>query len=316
MVSQALNIVPVNLQYALWGIVILLIVSTLAIELKALIMPAIDNRELWLRIGSWWVIAGLFVVSIALGRTFTIAYFGLISLLALKEYLNIMPARPSDKKLHYLAYFASALHYYWIWLGLQPLFFVFIPVFLFLIMSFCLMIASETKGFLKAASSLHWGLMSTVFLLSHVAYLLTLPDSGNPVAGSAGLLFFIAFLTQFNDVLQFIWGKLLGKTKIVPLISPSKTVAGLLGGVISTTLLAWLIAPYLTPLLSWEPLAAGVIIGLGGFAGDVLISAIKRDIGIKDASHLIPGHGGVLDRIDSLIVSAPLFFYFIYYLHY
>jgi phosphatidate cytidylyltransferase len=307
---------PINLQYALWGIMILLIVSTFAIGLKTLIKPNAGDRELWLRMGSWWVIAGLFVAAIALGRAFSITYFGLISFLAFKEYLNIIPARQADKRLYYLAYLAVPLQYLWIWLGWNSLFFIFIPVYLFLIVSFCLMIAGETQGFLKAASSLHWGLMATVFLLSHVAYLLALPDAGNPAAGSAGLLLFLAFLTQFNDVLQFIWGKLFGKTKIVPKISPSKTLEGLLGGIISTTLLAWLLAPYLTPLLSWEPLAAGIIIGFGGFAGDVLISAIKRDIGIKDASNLIPGHGGVLDRIDSLIVSAPLFFYFVYYLHY
>lgn len=307
---------PTNLQFALCGIVALLALSTLAIGLKALIRPSINNRELWLRMGSWWVIAGLFVGSIALGRTFIIAYFALISLLALKEYLSMIPARQADRKLHCLAYLAAALQYYWIWLGWQTLFFVFIPVFLFLIMAFCLMITSDTKGFLKAASSMHWGLMALVFLVSHIAFLLTLPDSGNPSAGSVGLLFFIVFLTQFNDVLQFIWGKLLGKTKVVPLISPSKTVEGLLGGLISTTFLAWLLAPHLTPLLRWEPLAAGAIIGLGGFAGDVMISSVKRDIGIKDAGNLIPGHGGVLDRIDSLIVSAPLFFYFVYFLHY
>ena len=307
---------PTNLQFALCGIVALLALSTLAIGLKALIRPSINNRELWLRMGSWWVIAGLFVGSIALGRTFIIAYFALISLLALKEYLSMIPARQADRKLHYLAYLAAALQYYWIWLGWQTLFFVFIPVFLFLIMAFCLMITSDTKGFLKAASSMHWGLMALVFLVSHIAFLLTLPDSGNPSAGSVGLLFFIVFLTQFNDVLQFIWGKLLGKTKVVPLISPSKTVEGLLGGLISTTFLAWLLAPHLTPLLGWEPLTAGAIIGLGGFAGDVMISSVKRDIGIKDAGNLIPGHGGVLDRIDSLIVSAPLFFYFVYFLHY
>ena len=305
-----------NLQYALWGIVALLIVSTLAIGLKALIKPSAGDAELWLRMGSWWVIAGLFVLAIALGRAISIAYFCLISFLALKEFLNIIPARPADKRLHYLAYLAVPRQYCWIWLGWDNLFYTFIPVTMFLIVAGWLIIVGETQGFLKAASSLHWGLTATVFLLSHVAFLLALPNSGNPAAGGAGLLVFLVFLTQFNDVLQFIWGKLLGKTKVVPKISPSKTLAGLLGGLISTTLLAWLLAPYLTPLLSWEQLAAGVIIALGGFAGDVLISAIKRDIGIKDTSKLIPGHGGILDRIDSLIVSAPLFFYFVYYLHY
>ncbi len=177
---------PINLRYALWGIVILLAVSTLAIGLKALIKPSARDRELWLRMGSWWVIAGLFVVAIAPSRAFAIAYFGLISFLALKEYLSIIPARQADKRLHYLAYLAVPLQYLWIWLGWNSLFFIFIPVYLFLIVSFCLMIAGEAQGFLKAASSLHWGLMATVFLLSHVAYLLALPDAGNPAAAAQG----------------------------------------------------------------------------------------------------------------------------------
>ena len=99
-------------------------------------------------------------------------------------------------------------------------------------------------------------------------------------------------------------------------VSPGKTVGGFLGGVATTTLIAWLAAPYLTPLVGWQPIAAGLIIGIGGFVGDVTISALKRDIGIKDSGSLIPGHGGILDRVDSLTYTAPLFFHFVYYLHY
>lgn len=129
-------------------------------------------------------------------------------------------------------------------------------------------------------------------------------------------LFFLIFLTQFNDVAQFTWGKLFGRHKVVPSVSPNKTVEGLLGGVATTTLLGWAIAPYLTPLGMPMSLLAGTMIGLAGFVGDVVISAVKRDIGVKDSGRLIPGHGGIMDRIDSLTFTAPLFFHFIYYLHY
>jgi phosphatidate cytidylyltransferase len=179
-----------------------------------------------------------------------------------------------------------------------------------------MIMTGQTEGFLKAAGVLHWGLMTTVFSISHAAYLLALPVEQNPQAGGAGLLFYLVFLTQFNDVAQFTWGKLLGLHPVVPKVSPKKTREGLLGGVLTTTLMAWLIAPYLTPLSYEWALGAGLLIGIGGFIGDVVISAIKRDIGIKDSGNMIPGHGGIMDRIDSLTFTAPLFFHYIYYLHY
>jgi phosphatidate cytidylyltransferase len=157
--------------------------------------------------------------------------------------------------------------------------------------------------------------MTTVFSLSHAAFLLVLPAEKN-LAGGAGLLFFLVFLTQFNDVAQYTWGKLFGQHPVVPKVSPKKTQEGLLGGVLTTVLMAWIIAAYLTPLTHQQALVAGILIGLGGFLGDVVISAIKRDIGVKDSGNIIPGHGGIMDRVDSLTFSAPLFFHFIYYLHY
>lgn len=123
-------------------------------------------------------------------------------------------------------------------------------------------------------------------------------------------------MTQFNDICQYIWGKILGKHKIIPKVSPNKTWEGFLGGLITTTCVASITAPLLTPLTTTQGVFAGALIGIGGFIGDVVISSIKRDLQIKDSSTLIPGHGGILDRLDSLIYTAPLFFHFLYYLHY
>ena len=143
-----------------------------------------------------------------------------------------------------------------------------------------------------------------------------LPSSGEAVAGGAGLVLFLVFLTQFNDVSQYIWGKMLGKRKIIPKVSPNKTWEGFLGGVGTTTVCALLLSSFLTPLSLLLAVGAGLIIGVGGFIGDVTISAIKRDIGIKDSGSLLPGHGGILDRIDSLTYTAPLFFHYVYYFCY
>jgi phosphatidate cytidylyltransferase len=158
--------------------------------------------------------------------------------------------------------------------------------------------------------------MTLVFGISHIAYLLVLPEASNPNAGGPGLVLFLVFLTQFNDVAQYLWGKTLGRHKIIPKVSPNKTWEGFLGAVATTTLLSLLLSGWLTPM-SWRvAIAAGLLISIAGFVGDVTISALKRDIGLKDSGSMLPGHGGILDRIDSLTYTAPLFFHFIYYLYY
>ncbi|WP_300615460.1 phosphatidate cytidylyltransferase, partial [Dokdonella sp.] len=129
-------------------------------------------------------------------------------------------------------------------------------------------------------------------------------------------LLFVVLLTELNDVAQYVWGRALGRRKAIETVSPKKTVEGLLGGVLTTTLLSFLLAPVLTPLTPTDSVAVGLMIGIGGFLGDITISAVKRDIGVKDSGSLIPGHGGVLDRIDSLLFTAPLFFHFMKYFYF
>ncbi|MEW5771288.1 MAG: phosphatidate cytidylyltransferase [Pseudomonadota bacterium] len=305
-----------NAALFLGGIFALLIVASLAVFGLRRAHPERDYAELAARVNSWWVMAGVFAAAMALDRSLSIVFLALVSFLALKEYFSLIPTRRADRRVLFWAYLAIPAQFYWVATGWYGMFIIFIPVYLFLLLPMRMVLIGETAGFLRAAGSLHWGLMLTVFNLSHMAFLLALPAAGNPAGGGAGLVLFLMFLTQFNDVAQYVWGKTLGRHKIIPKVSPKKTWEGFLGGVATTTLAATLLAPLLTPLAGWEGPAAGLLIGLAGFVGDVNISALKRDLGIKDSGSLIPGHGGILDRVDSLTFTAPLFFHFLYYLHY
>ncbi|MDH5668953.1 MAG: phosphatidate cytidylyltransferase [Nitrospira sp.] len=302
--------------YGLGGILsVLVVASTVVIILKRR-HPEKSYVELSQRINSWWIMVGVFSAAILLSRTASIVFFAFVSFLALKEYFSLIPTRRADRRVLFWAYLAIPFQYYWVHLEWYGMFIIFIPVYLFLLLPMRMVIIGETKEFLRAAGMLHWGLMTMVFSLSHAAFFLALSEEKNPAGGGAGLVLFLIFLTQFNDVAQFIWGKLTGRHKIIPLVSPNKTWEGFLGGLATTTALAALLAPHLTPLTVPESLLAGLLIGCSGFIGDVTISALKRDIGVKDSGSLLPGHGGILDRIDSLTFTAPLLFHFIYYLHY
>ena len=124
-----------------------------------------------------------------------------------------------------------------------------------------------------------------------------------------GYVLFLIFATEINDVAAFTSGRLFGRggRKLRPNISPNKTWAGAIGAIIVSMAMPWLLG-FSFPHFTWaQKVLAGLIVGVGGQIGDLGVSVIKRDLGIKDMANTIPGHGGVLDRIDSLIVSAPLF---------
>lgn len=309
------NVKP-PLLWALGGILAILVVASVLIAVMRWRRPEKDYTELAQRVKSWWVMVSVFSAALLMSRNVSITFFGLVSFLALKEYLSLIQTRRADRSVLLWAYLSIPVQYYWVALEWYGMFIIFIPVYVFLFLPMRMVLIGETKDFLRAAGTVHWGLMTTVFSLSHLAFLLVLPEKPGYAAGGAGLLLFLVFLTQFNDVLQFVWGKMLGRHKIIPKVSPNKTWEGFLGGVTTTTLIALLIGPYLTPMSAAESLLAGLLIGLAGFIGDVTISALKRDIGVKDASDLIPGHGGILDRVDSLTYTAPLFFHYVFYLHY
>jgi phosphatidate cytidylyltransferase len=316
------EIMPLDLwipQSVLWtfgAIVALLAVATVIVAVMRRGDAADRHVDLAARVKSWWVLVFVFAIAISFKRSVAIGFFAVLSFLALKEYLSLIPTRRADRSVLFWAYLCVPLQYVWVGMHWYNLFLIFIPVWAFLWIAMLMVLRGDTKDFLRAVGTIHWGLMTMVFGLSHLAYLLVLPE-GKPIAAhGAALLLFVVLLTELNDVLQYVWGRTLGKHKVIESVSPKKTVEGLVGGALTTTVIAFLLAPYLTPLTPMHSIAAGLMIGFGGFLGDVTISAVKRDIGVKDTGSLIPGHGGVLDRIDSLLFTGPLFFHFMAYFYF
>ena len=281
---------PVGLTFL--GILGVLVLASVVTAMLVRRGPAEKYAELAARVKSWWIMVAIFALAIAIDRALSIAFFAFVSFLALKEYLSLIPTRRADRRVLFWAYLS-------------------IPVWILLLVSARMVMIGETKDFLRAVGTLHWGLMLVVFSISHQAYLLVLPPEGG-----AGLVLFLVMLTQLNDVAQYIWGKSFGRRKILPTVSPNKTLEGLVGGITTTTILAVLLAPVLTPLTLPHSVAAGLMIGAGGFLGDTTVGAVKRDIGVKDSGTMIAGHGGVLDRVNSLTYTAPLFFHFLRYYYY
>jgi phosphatidate cytidylyltransferase len=314
-----------HLSPAVYWVFLTMIVALAAASFVVAILshrqPNRDFRELKLRVRTWWLIVCLFALAVLLNRAGVLIFFGCVSLLALREYLTLVPPRAADWRILFWAYLCIPLQYLWIHIEWYGMFIIFIPVYLFLLLPTRLVFMGVTEGFVQSTGALHWALMTTVFSISHAAYLLVLepgptphwPVETNATSSGAGLLLFLVMLTELNDIFQYLWGKSVGRIHITPRVSPRKTLGGFLGGVATTTALAAAIGPWLTFMDRWHSLMAGLIIGLAGFAGDLSISAVKRDLGVKDSGTSLPGHGGILDRIDSLTYTAPLFFHFVWY---
>jgi phosphatidate cytidylyltransferase len=307
--------IPPNVVYTVVGLYGVLVFATLFVHAMAAAKPQRNLKELKQRVYSWWIIIIIFTSSICVNRPTMLLFVAFVCFWSLKEYLSMVPTRRADRRILLWAYLAIPFQFYWIHVSWYAMFLIWIPVYMFLFLPLRMVTIGETKGFLSAAGTIHWGLMTTVFCISHLAYLFCLPAALNPLGGGAGLVLFLVILTQLNDVAQYVWGKTTGRHKIIPKVSPNKTWEGFLGGVVTTMALSAVLAPVLTPLSFKMALFAGFVIPTMGFIGDVVISAIKRDIGVKDTGQLLPGHGGMLDRVDSLTYTSPIFFHWFSYFY-
>ncbi len=297
---------PVVLTFA--GVFVFLALSEAAAAVLARRGPNPTLANAKARIRSWWVIVGVLAAAFVAGQTATILLFALVSFWCLREFLSLTPSRIED---HYMLaaafYLFLPLQYallLWPWLAV---FVIAIPVYGFLLLPMLALGFGETRDFLQRVAKTQWALMLAVYCVSHAPALMLL-DFGGAGARPFGLLAFLLLVTQASDVAQYLFGKTLGRTPLAPRISPSKTVEGLALGAGAATLLGGALHG-LTPFGVWGAFAMAFVAAAAGALGGLVLSAIKRSLGAKDWGTLVEGHGGMLDRMDSLAFSAPLMFH-------
>ena len=294
-------------------IITLIIASSIGYGLKFKVgfstpHAVIDNLNA--RINAWWVMILIIFAAAALGFYGVIGLFFVISFMALREFLSLLYIRRGD---HLAAcfYVILPLQYFLVAIDWFSMFTIFIPVYGFLFLPILSALLGDTAHFLDRSTKVQWALMISVFCISHIPAILTLDIEGFEDKKLL-LMIFLILVVQSSDVLQYVWGKLFGKHKIAPKLSPSKTVEGFVGGVISASVLGGLLY-WLTPFNPVQAVLMSLLICLMGFLGGLVMSAMKRSVGVKDWGNMISGHGGMLDRMDSLCFAAPIFFHVVRY---
>lgn len=260
------------------------------------------------RITSWWVMTAVVAAAVLTGRLGAVVLFAVVSFLALREFVTLTPTRRGDHRtLFYVFFVAIPLQYYLLAINWYGLFSILIPVYAFLYVPTRSALSGDSERFLERIAVIQWGLMVCVYCVSYAPALLML-DIPDYAGQNAKLLLYLILVVQMSDVLQYVWGKLIGRHAIAPIVSPNKTVEGFVGGILSATLVGTALSP-MTPFSPWQAAAMSLVITFMGFAGGLTMSAIKRDRGVKDFGTAIAGHGGILDRIDSVCFAAPIFFH-------
>jgi phosphatidate cytidylyltransferase len=301
-----------ELLWLLAGVAALLLTATAVGQVLDRVVAAPSGRatvdNVNARVRAWWVMSIAFAIAVASGGVGSVVLFGLISLLALREFVTLSPTgRVDHAALVWSFFLVTPLQYVLVGIQWYGFFSIMIPVYAFLFVTARLVLAGETERFLERAATIQWGLIACVYCISYAPALLLLDIEGYE-GQNAKLLFFLVVVVQLSDVFQYVWGKLLGRHPIAPTISPNKTWEGFLGGIACAVLLGtslW----WITPFNPWQAALMALAIALMGFVGGLVMSAIKRDRGVKDYGSLIEGHGGILDRVDSLLFAAPLFFH-------
>ncbi len=295
----------------------LLLAALIAGSFVRLLAVAAHDKQRGARLASlatWWTLSLLFGGALLAGPLATAAFFALAAFLGTREYLALTIETRRDRVGDVLALIFVPAQFLvvlsadslWPWLLLPLVFFLILPV--------RMMLTGTTYNYVHDVGTVFWGVMLLGFAMSHVMLFAALPAEVHPEGHWAGWVLFLVLLTETNDIAQALWGRQLGRHKVTPTISPNKTWEGLLFGMVTTIGVALAVHRLLVPL-SWLPAAVGGwLIAVGGFLGDINMSAVKRDLGVKDSSSWLPGQGGVLDRLDSLSFSAPLFYHYVRWL--
>lgn len=280
-------------------------------------LPQALSQEIQNRTRAWWWIVGIQVLVSLIHARASVLLFAFVSFWALKEYFTAIRTRPEDHAALFAAFFiVLPLQYLWIWNQWYVMFLIFVPVYGFLGIPLFLLLSRNPQGFSTSAAQIHWGLMAFVYGIGHLAYLVNLYNFVDPEAPYNGvtLLMYLLFVVEMSDVFQYVFGKALGRRKVWPQISPGKTWEGLIGGITVAVGLGYLFR-FLTPFGPVESVGVSFLVTAVGFLGGGVMSAIKRDLGKKDFGYILPGHGGIIDRIDALCWAAPIYFHYIAYSH-
>ncbi len=301
-----------HLLWLLAGVGLILVLATVAGQfLRARIAPDGSNsviENLNARIAAWWGMVALLSIAFIAGRAGVVVLFALLSFAALREFLSLTAKSTADHWSLAAGFFLILPLQYWlIWIDWYGFFSIFVPVYVFLLLPVVSALNGNTRSFLVRIAETQWALMICIYCISHVPALLSLQIPGFE-GRNVMLIAWLIFVVQLSDVLQYVWGKLIGRHKVAPALSPSKTWEGFVGGTLSATLIGTALW-WMTPFSLTEAAGMCLVVTLMGFFGGLVMSAIKRDKGVKDWGHLIAGHGGFIDRLDSVIFAAPIFFH-------
>lgn len=272
--------------------------------------PVLDNLNASLH--AWWKMITVFVLSVIVGPHGALFVFAILSFMAMREYMTLMPTRRGDHLTLFWSFFViMPLQYCLIGIQWYRSFAILIPVLAFIFVPSSIAIEGDTAHFLERSAKIQFGLMVCVYCLSHAPALLLLKIPGFE-GHDLRLLLYLGVVDQMNDVLQYVWGRLIGKHKIAWRVSPSLTWEGFVAGLVSATALGTALW-WATPFTPWQSACMSFALCILGSAGSLVMSAIKRDIGIKDFGLVIEKRGGILDRIDSLCFAAPIFYHLVRY---
>ncbi|MBR0192359.1 MAG: phosphatidate cytidylyltransferase [Thermoguttaceae bacterium] len=261
------------------------------------------------RVNSWWALFVFVAFAWYLSTGFVIFLFGAMSFWAMREFITLIPTRQADHRALFLLFFICVpLQYIFVWLEWYDVYSVAIPSFIFLLIPIIIAMFGDTKFFLTRITQISVSLLICVYSLSFAPALLTLKLPENSSSAKAGLLLFFLLMTQLSELFPFLTKAFFTNPHpIAPNVNTSKTWEGLCFGMFGTFFVGTLASP-MTPFPAWADGLSAMLIALMASGGSLTLSAIKRDRGVRDYGTLVVGHGGILDRIDSICFAAPVFF--------
>ncbi len=283
------------------------------------------RRERLASLRTWWILAAILSTALLLGPWGVCGMLALASGLAIRELVRILELAPADWLAVAAVYAAVPIHYLLVGCGWAATY-AFMPAAIVFAIAASRLLSGVTKGYIFGCAVLSWAAMVLIVGLSYAARIAAGADLPESAGDPLSWFLLLVVLTETNDIAQALIGRRFSSQSrhpITPQISPHKSWEGFLGGLLVTIVLAIVLATGLPSI--WHSSAtatlirgstlwsagAGVVIAISGFLGDINMSAVKRDAGVKDSSHLLPGMGGMIDRIDSLSFAAVSFYYYL-----